>query len=216
MHLFRPLTLLAAATLFGCGPADDRPAVLSPASDAASTSSLFSDAVHDIAMPAPGRARLEFRGQTLETAMFSDCSASAEPPPADRPWEPHLFSAGPQFELQQGIATLQFQRSILLDEDLWSTAAHEQELISLTLPDGGEMWTYTLHRLTPSEPVMIARPMDQPAQIADDDDPVPGIRVHPRGHQATFVGRLGQTSMIEALSDPGIEEVRIAIHCGQP
>ena len=214
MQTLRLLALMASVSLFGCDAANEDTAAPSDARAAAGPSSLFSDTLHDIPMPAPGRARLEFQGQTLEAAMFSDCSAKLEPPPADQSWEPHAFSAWPDFEMDQGHASLQLLRAVHLHEDIWTSAAHEQEVISLTLPQGGEMWTYTLHRLTPSESAMIARPMDKPAQRATADDSVPGIRVHPEGHQATFVGRLGQTSMLETLSDPEFEEVRIAIHCG--
>ena len=214
MQVTRSLALLTAATLLGCSSADDGSAAQSNTPQAAQPFSLFSDSVHDLAMPAPGRARLEFRGQILEAAMFSDCSASLEPPTADQTWEAHGFAAWPRFEMEQGSASLQFQRSILPHEESWSAAAHEQEVITLTLPEGDEMWTYTLHRLTPSDPAMIARPMDQPPQRAGADDLLPGIRVHPDGHQAMFIGRLGQTSMLETLSDPRMEEVRIAVHCG--
>ena len=213
MHTLRFLAVLATASLIGCGAADDN-APSPTRSAAAEPSSLFSDTLHDIHMPGPGMALLEFQGQTLEARMHHDCSASQTPPPADQPWEPHTFSASPAFRMAQGEASLDFVRLVHLQEEIWTSAAHEMEVISLTLHQDSEMWTYTLHRPTPAEPAMIAVPMDQPARPARANESLPGIRVHPDGHQATFVGQLGQISMLEELSEPGVEDVRIAIHCG--
>lgn len=208
------LPLCFLLSMSGCGaPADGGEAARNGGANA-EPSSLFSDAVHELPMPEPGRARIEFKGQVLEAGMFSDCSAGPELPPDAQAWEPHSFGARPNFQMAEGSASLQFQRLIHPNEENWATAAHEQEIVALTMPNGSDMYTYTLHRLTPNDQAMVARPMDQPARTAGPEDSVPGIRIHPDGHQATFIGLLGQTSMLEELAEPKLEEIRIAIHCG--
>lgn len=217
MHVLRPLVLAMVLAVIGCDAGSssgetsaasaDRRANVEPAS-------LFSEFLHEVSMPAAGHARLEFRGQVFEAALFADCTASRELPDDAPAWEAHFFAASPRFQMAGGNAILSFQRQIHPQEETWASAAHEQEIVTLTMPDGAGMYTYGMHRATPGAPAMIAIPMDQPAREAGPGDAVPGIRVHSDGHQATFVGQLGHISMTGISSDSQSEEARIAIHCG--
>ncbi len=205
------LAFFIALGIVGCGDSANGHNPDGRAGANAEPATLFSESLHDLPMPGPGRAWVEFQGEAHEVELSPFCTAITEPSP-DHPWEPQMFTASSNYVPFGGeMATLNVQRLIHPDES-WGVAGHEQEIVGLTMQDG--FYNYSMYRLTPGDPAMISRPLHAPARTAGTDDSVPGIRVHADGRQATFVGVLGQGSMIEELDDPAFEEIRIAIHCG--
>lgn len=208
---FFPLVALLIA-LTACGASTDGNTPTGTGSASASPASLFSEQLHALPMPGPGRARIEFKGQVIEAALFSDCSVVDLSDLED--WEPHAFTAWITVPMADGEADLKLHRLVHPKPENWATAAHEHELLLLTMPNRTDLYSANLVRLKPGDGVMIARPMDKPARPAGPEDSLPGIRVHPDGHQATFLGLLGQGSMIEDVPDPDWQEIAISIHCG--
>lgn len=186
--------------------------------------SLFSEPLHDLAIPDPGRVRIEAYGQVHEVALMADCSAPTEPPPADEDFAQHRFQVHISWEMEdQHRVQLSLLRAIALDEErLWRAQGHENENVNLQVrtqgarPETLDQRFYNLRRNRPEDTPSISRNHRERPQAPGPEDEVPGIRVHPDGRRATFVGLLGtsETPAMEGVRD--LEEVRIAVHCGPP
>ncbi|TVQ40027.1 MAG: hypothetical protein EA370_04240 [Wenzhouxiangella sp.] len=185
--------------------------------------SLFSDQLHNINIPQPGQAWIRVYGSNHTVPLMADCSTPAEPPPADQERAQHRFQVNLSWTLDDGSRIdLGLLRAIALDEALlWRQQGHETESVSLRLrsagarPETKDRRHYNMRRNRPGSQPMISRSHDQAPQPAGQGDEIPGIRVHPDGHKATFVGRLGLSAPIEDSAFGEFEEIRIAIHCSQ-
>jgi len=186
---------------------------------AAQPLSLFSDDLHDIAMPEPGHVRVKLYGEWHEAEMLSDCSAPTEPSPPENDWDDHRFQAHFTVQMGERYSNLSVIRAVRLEFDGQARSGPvEMESVGLrTLTRGGQsvdLRTYSLRRNQPDQAPRVSRSHDERPQPPETADEVPGVRVHRDGRRATFSGLLGRG---EATDDPDYqdsEEVLIAIHCG--
>ncbi|MCC5866312.1 MAG: hypothetical protein JJU31_14410 [Wenzhouxiangella sp.] len=223
--------LASALVLSGCrGPSEPDPDSSATAEsdwqeDAdAPMVSLFSERLHDIPMPEPGEAWVRVYGKSHVIQLGSDCSTSSEPPPADQEFAQHRFNVNFSWTMEDGRrADLGLIRAIALDEArLWRQQGHENESVSLRLRSSGarpetlDRRHYTMRRDRPGSQPIISRSHDQAPQPAGGNEQVPGIRIHPDGRRATFVGSLGRSAAGEGSAFRELEDIRVAVHCGRP
>ena len=232
MHTLRLLALLTPVSLFGCGSQDgatDRPAASPPAQAATSSAEpidwstyplvLFSDSLHDIPMPESGWARVEIYGQVLESQLMSDCSAPTEVPAQVNDWDDHRLQIDFQVQMEDRYANVGLLRRVIpAHYDARPAGPVEVENVNVrTLARGGrslDVRNHTLQRNRADQPPRISVSPDQRPEPPASMDEVPGLRIHPDGRRATFVGLLGRSEAFDNSEYDDWEEVRIAVHCG--
>ena len=234
MPTLRILAVLASLSLLGCGndeSAANRSAS-SPSSPAqASTSAaeaidwssyplvLFSEPLHDIPMPEPGKARVEIFGQVLEGQLMSDCSAPTQVPEQVHDWTDHRFQIDFQVHMEGRYANVGLLRRVIPEHyDPKPVGPSEMENVNIrTHARGGQsldVRNHSLQRNRVDQPPRVSvSPAQRPEPPASIDE-VPGLRVHPDGRRATFVGLLGRSDEFDNSEFDDWEEVRIAVHCG--
>lgn len=182
-------------------------------------STVVSESLHDVPLPASGFARVEAFGMQQEFAI-NDCSMDTELPSPHENWGIHAFDATINGELEDGgRMVLSVIRRVYLDESIWRASGHENEVVGLQIFSGIgrdetiESFVYRMKRMRPGAPPRAAWSNWDQVREADIEPPL--IRVHPNGHSATFVGRLGKSPTDRPGDDhvPRFEDVIVAINC---
>ena len=232
MHLLRLSALSMALALLGCdaGSSDgDSPARTAAAAEPAPTTEaidwsqyrldLFSQSLHDIPIPEAGHARVEMFGQVFESELRTDCSTPTEPPVQENDWDDHRFQLDFQIWMDETYANVTVLRRVIPEHYEGGSGPIEMENLTIrTMERGGQtldIRNHSLSRLGADRPPRITRAYDQRPEPAASPEEVPGIRIHPDGRRVTFVGELGRGETIENSDYRDLEEIRIAIHCGQ-
>jgi hypothetical protein len=230
MHKLRLLAILATASLLGCGN-DGAGGESAPSSQAQAPSrtaesidwssyplSLFSDSLHDIPMPDPGKARVEIYGQVLEGQLMRDCSAPIEVPEQVHDRTDHRFQIDFQVQMEDRYANVRLMRRVIPAHYDPQIGPIEMENVHVrTHARGGQTLDirhHSLERYRSDQPPRVSAITDKRPQPATSMDELPGLRIHPDGRRATFVGRLGKSDEFENSEFPDWEDVRIAVHCG--
>lgn len=232
MHTLRFLAVLATASLLGCGN-DNSVASNSVASSPAQASSptaesidwshyplsLLSNSLHDIPLPEPGRARVEIFGQVFEAGLRRDCSVPTEVPVQVNDWDDHRLHLDFQVPMEDRYANVTLMRRVIpAHYDPKPVGPMEMENVNISTHTRGgqslDVRKHTLQRFrTDQAPRISVSPSQRPEPAASMDE-VPGLRIHPDGRRATFVGRLGRSDEFDNAEFEDWEDVRIAIHCG--
>lgn len=180
---------------------------------------LFSESLHDIPMPRPGRARVEIFGGVHEAELLADCSAPTDPPPVVNDWDDHRISASFSIHMDERYSNISVIRAVKheIDGQPRSGPVEVESVAIRTLTRGGQtldLRNYALRRNRPDQPPRTTRAHDErPAPPASIDE-VPGVRVHPDGRRFTYVGQIGRSEAFEGSDYQDFEDIRIAIHCG--
>jgi hypothetical protein len=97
---------------------------------------LFSDALHDLPMPEPGRFRVEFEGEVHEGDL-SECGVILDPANGDD-W--HRFDATGSWLNQAGQArAFEVIRFVSDVEPSWRFTGHETDRVSVTTRHDGDL-----------------------------------------------------------------------------
>ncbi len=224
--------VVAAIGLIGCGSEDraaGEPAVPAPPSvphsgaDVIDWSAypleLFSKTLHDVPMPEPGRARVEIFGQVLEGRLMVDCSVPTEVPPQVNDWDDHRLQIDFQVQMEDRYANVGLLRRVIPEhyENSPPGPIEFENVFIRTLARGGrtiDTRHYGLQRNRADQAPRISVSHDRRPEPSTSLDAVPGLRIHPDGRRATFVGMMGRGEAIEDSEYEDFEEVRIAVHCG--
>ena len=231
-HWYIPVTslsmLLVVIALGGCG--NESPRISEQAVAASSTTpgatdwsayplDLFSESLHDIAMPEAGWARVEIFNQVLEGELLSDCSAPTEAPPQTNDWTDHRFQVDFQVQMDDRYANVGLLRTVIPEQyETRPPAPVESENVHIrTISRSGQTLDVRGHGLRRNQadeaPLISVSPQQRP-EPATSLDQVPMVRVHPDGRRATFVGSLARREHVDGSEYDDFEEVRIAVHCG--
>lgn len=221
------LLVVFLQAMVGCQSADSEPQGMqnnrTPAPEISEAepelSTVVSESLHDVPLPASGFARVEAFGMQQEFAI-NDCTMDTELPSPNENWGIHAFDATITGELQDGgRIILSVIRQVYLDDSIWRAGGHENEIVGLQIVRGSgrdatrESWQYRMKRMRPGAAPRAAWSNWDPVREADIEPPL--IRVHPNGQSATFVGRLGKMPADRPGDDhvPTFEEIIVAINC---